>query len=93
MECHKWKKTTDVRVGAGSAAKWNRLPWKLVMDKFYPLVLTVHSDNDLVGLVQYTLDDLLSMDVDDKGFVEIISNIIDGSTLSGRVRFVNSLSL
>lgn len=90
MTCGKWRKTTDVKVGAGLAAKWNRLPWKLVMDKFHPLVISVMSakpsGNLLIGMIQFTLDDLKQMEENDQGFLEIVKPITDGATLTGRIR-------
>jgi len=88
MTCHDWKKTTDVIVDSGLAAKWNRLPWKLVMDKFYPLLVEVNSERNLLGMVQFTLDELRSADTDVHGFKEIIRQLTDGSTFSGRIRIM-----
>ena len=86
--CHDWKKTTDVMVGAGMSAKWNRLPWKLVMDKFYPLLVEVKSEKELLGMVQFTLEDLRNAETDDRGFKVLLSQLTDGSNFSGRIRIV-----
>ncbi len=88
LTCHDWKKTTDVQVDAGLAAKWNRLPWKLVMNKFYPLLVEVKSERDLIGMVQFTLDELRNAETDERGFKEIIRQLTDGSTFSGRIRML-----
>jgi len=88
MTCHNWKKTTDVQVDGGLSAKWNRLPWKLVMDKFYPLLVEVNSERNLIGMVQFTLDELRSAETDSNGFKEIIRQLNDGSTFSGRIRIM-----
>ncbi len=85
---HEWKKTTDVQVGVGLSAKWNRLPWKLVMDKFYSLFIEVMSERELIGMVQLTLDELRNVSVDENGFTEIIRQLTDGSTFSGRIRIL-----
>ncbi len=86
MECGKWNKTTDTRVGAGLAAKWNRLPWKLVMDKFHDLVVKVNSKDDLIGNVSFTLDELRDFEANDQGFIEIIRPLTDGANMTGRIR-------
>jgi hypothetical protein len=88
LKCNEWKKTTDVKVGAGLACKWNRLPWKLVMDKFYSLLVEVKSQKELIGMVQLTLDELRKIDVDQYGFTEVIRQLTDGSTFSGRIRIL-----
>lgn len=83
-----WKKTTDVSVGSGLSAKWNRLPWKLVMEKFNPLVLNVMTSDALIGRISMTLDDIMSLSENAQGFIEVIRPISNGVRMTGRVRLV-----
>lgn len=83
-----WRKTTDVSVGSGLSAKWNRLPWKLIMGKFDPLVVNVMSTDALIGRIAFTLDEVFQLPVNNQGFIEIIRPISDGVRISGRVRLV-----
>ena len=83
-----WRKSTDVSVGSGMAAKWNRLPWKLIMGKFDPLVVNVRSTDYLIGRLAFSLDEVMSLPCNEQGFVEVIRPISDGAQVSGRVRVV-----
>ena len=84
----KWIKSTDVSIGSGMSAKWNRLPWKLIMGKFEPLVLNVKSVDSLIGRIAFSLDEVFDLPVNSQGFIEIIRPISDGARLTGRVRVV-----
>jgi hypothetical protein len=50
--------------------------------------VNVFSGSSLIGRISLTLDELLALPVNDKGLVELISNLIDGASFSGRIRIL-----
>ena len=83
-----WSKTTSVIVKAGSHAQWDRLPWRLIMYTENTLNVVVESLGTLIGKVVVPLGEIAAVAPDDKGFTVIYRHLLDGRSISGRVRIV-----
>jgi hypothetical protein len=87
-----WIKKTSVIVHAGKSAQWDRLPWRLVIHNADILELTVESLGKVVGKICVSLGELVAIAPDENGFTQIVRHILDGATLTGRIRLVLLLS-
>lgn len=87
LESGAWVGVSEIRKGAGMAARWNGLNWKFSVDRETGFTVTANSGDKVIGSVNISVDEVVNLESKKpNGALELIKPIMKGPEITGKMK-------